>query len=83
MPLLKIRNDLDAPPTFDEYQGALGKLKLRKSGGECGVTPEMLVFGSLVLHNVLLELFRGYGVRARCLLPGGIPWLFLFPRKVT
>ena len=58
IPSLENQNDLDAPPTFNEYQGALGKLKLRISGEESGVTPEMLVFGGPVLHNVLFELFQ-------------------------
>ena len=32
MPLLEIWSDLDAPPMFNKYQGALSKLKFRKSG---------------------------------------------------
>lgn len=56
--MLEIQNDPDAPPTFNEYQIALGKLKLRKSGGKSEVTAEMLTIGGPVLHKVLLELFQ-------------------------
>ena len=58
MPLREVRRDLDDFPTSEEFQRALGKLRLRKAGGESGVIPEMLVFGGPVLHKVLLELFQ-------------------------
>ena len=34
MPLLEVRRVLDVPPTFDELQGALSKLRLGKAGGD-------------------------------------------------
>jgi len=36
----------------------LGKVKMKKAGGTSRIVPEMLVFGGLVLHWVLLGLFR-------------------------
>ena len=57
MPTLEMRRDLNDPPTSEEFQRALSKLRLRKAGGDSGVLPEMLVFGGPVLHTVLLDLF--------------------------
>ena len=58
MPTLEMRRDLNDPPTSEEFQRALSKLRLRKAGGDSGVLPEMLVFGGPVLHTVLLDLFQ-------------------------
>ena len=58
MPTLEVRRDLNDPPTSDEFQRVLSKLLPRKSGGDSGVIPEMLVFGGPVPHTVLLDLFQ-------------------------
>ena len=58
MSLLEVRTDLDDPPGEEEFENALGKVKLKKAGGTSRIVPEMLVFGGPVLHRVLLNLFR-------------------------
>ena len=57
MPSLEVHSDLDDPPV-EEFESALGKVKLRKAGGTSRIVPKMLVFGGLVLYLVLLGLFR-------------------------
>jgi len=52
------RTELDDPPTEEEFENALGKVKLRKASGTSRISPEMLVSGGPVLHRVLLGLFR-------------------------
>ena len=49
---------MDDPPGEEEFESALGKVKMRKAGGTSRSVPEMLVLGGPVLHQVLLGLFR-------------------------
>ena len=58
MPSCKVHSDLDDPPVGEEFVNALSKVKLRKTGGTSRISPEMIVAGGPVLHQVLLNLFR-------------------------
>ena len=57
MSSLKVHADLDDPSGEEEFESALGKGKLRKTGDTSRIVPEMVVFGGPVLHQVLC-LFR-------------------------
>ena len=46
---LKILADLDDPSGEEEFESALGKVKLRKTGDTSRFVPEMVVFGGPVL----------------------------------
>ena len=51
--------DLDDPPVEEELDTALGMVKLRKAGGTSRIVAEVLMFGGLLLHRVLLGLLIG------------------------
>ena len=51
-------HDLDEPPTEEELQLALTKMKRGKAGGKSGILPELVLFGGAVLWDRLLELMR-------------------------
>ena len=44
----------------------------KKAGGKLGIIPRILMYGGL------FPTFRVCGVRVKCLLLGGMPWLSLF-----
>ena len=50
--------DLDEPPTEEELETALSKLKKSKVGGKTSILPELVMFGDAVLWNRLLELMQ-------------------------
>jgi len=50
MSSLEVLTDLDYPPG-EEFESALGKVKMRKAGGTSIIVPEMLVFGGPVLQR--------------------------------
>ena len=45
--------DLDEPPTEEELEAALSKLKKSKAGGKTGILLELVMFGGAVLWNRL------------------------------
>lgn len=49
-------HDLDEPPTEEELEAALSKLKRHKAGGTTGSRPELVLCGGAALQNRLLEL---------------------------
>ena len=51
-------HDLDEPPTEEELQLVLTKMKRGKAGGKSGILPELVLFSGAVLWNRLLELMR-------------------------
>ena len=59
LPPQPIRSDLDDdPPTDEELESALNKLKLGKAGGKTGIAPELVVHGGADLWDRMLELMR-------------------------
>ena len=50
--------DFDEPPTEEELEAALAKMKRRKAGGKTGILPELVLFGGAVLWDRLLELMQ-------------------------
>ena len=56
--------------TSEEFQRALGKLRLKKAEGKSGVISEILVFGSPFSTK---NCFKKCGVRVRFLLLSGMP----------
>ena len=54
---LPVRGHLDDVPKFGEIQSALGCLKCRKSAGESGVLPELLLSTGPVIVDKLMQLF--------------------------
>ena len=58
MPLMTPYMDLDEPPTEEELEAALAKMKRRKAGGKTGILPELVLFGGAILWDRLLELMQ-------------------------
>ena len=58
MAVLPLRLDLDYPPTMEELDVALSKLKKNKAGGLSGILPELVLFGGPALWDRLLLLLR-------------------------
>ena len=58
MAVLPLRLDLDYPPTMEELDVALSKLKKNKAGGLFGILPELVLFGGPALWDQLLLLFQ-------------------------
>ena len=58
MPSCEVCSNLDDLPVEEEFENALSKVKVRKAGGTSRISPEMIVAGGAVLHQVLLNLFR-------------------------
>jgi len=58
MSVLEPTLHLDDPPTMEELETALSRLKVRKAGGLSGILPEMILCGGPVLHNRLLTLME-------------------------
>ena len=56
MSSLPSRLDLDLPPTEEELESALGKLKKGKAGGKTGIPPELIAYGGAELWDRLIEL---------------------------
>ena len=50
--------DLDNPPTFEELENAMSKMKRRKVGGKTGILPELLMYGGSELMDRLLLLIE-------------------------
>ena len=53
-----MRWDLDGPPTDEEIESALNKLKQGKAGGKTGIPPELIIFGGAELWDRMLELLK-------------------------
>ena len=58
MPMQSPCLDLDEPPTEEELENALSKMKKRKAGGKTGILPELVLFGGATLLDRLLELMQ-------------------------
>ena len=58
MPMQSPCPDLDEPPTEEELENALLKMKKRKPGGKTGILPELVLFGGATLLDRLLELMQ-------------------------
>ena len=52
------RWDLDGPPTDEELESALNKLKRGIAGGKTGIPPELIVYGGAELWDRMLELMK-------------------------
>ena len=65
LPQLEVREDLDYPPSFDEYQRALASCDLRNQKRRCWC---------MVALFSTEYCFRECGTRVVCLLLGGMPW---------
>lgn len=50
--------DLDRPPSEEELDAALSKLKTRKAGGKSGILPELILHGGATLWEHLLLLMQ-------------------------
>ena len=50
--------DLDEPPTEEELEDALFKMKKRKAGGKTGILPEPVLFGGVNLLDRFLVLMQ-------------------------
>ena len=58
MPLMPPYMDFDEPPTEEELEAALAKMKRCKAGGKTGILPELVLFGGTILWDRLLELMQ-------------------------
>ena len=58
MPEMPPCMELDGPPTEEELESALSKLKRRKAGGQSGILPELVLYGGAVLWDRLLDLIK-------------------------
>ena len=58
MPQMPVLATLDEPPTAEELDSALAKLKRRKAAGMTEITPEMILDGPFQLREQLLKLFQ-------------------------
>ena len=58
MPALEPILHLDDPPTVEELETALSRLKVKKAGGLSGILPEMILCGGPTLHSRLLTLIE-------------------------
>ena len=58
MSSLPSRLDLDLPPTEEELESALGKLKKGKTGGKTRIPPELIAYGGAELWDRLIELMQ-------------------------
>ena len=50
--------DRDEPPTEEELEAALSKMKRGKAGGKTGILTELVLFGGASLWDRLLELMQ-------------------------
>ncbi len=57
--------DLDGPPTEEELEVALSKMKMRKPGGKSGILPELVRFSGAHLWDRLLELMQVLCLRVK------------------
>ena len=58
MPSLPLCFDLDDPPTDEELEAALSRMKKGKAGGKSEILPEMVLFGGGVLWERLRQLME-------------------------
>ena len=58
MSVLEPMLHLDNPPSMEELETTLSRLKPRKAGGLSGILPELILCGSPILCNKLLTLMR-------------------------
>ena len=58
LPPQPTRSDLDDPPTDEELESALNKLKHGKAGGKTGIPPELVAYGGAELWDRLLEIMK-------------------------
>ena len=50
--------EFDEPPTEEELEGALSKMKKHKAGDKTEILPELVLFGGATLLDRLLELIQ-------------------------
>ena len=55
---LPIQSHLDEPPSEEEIETALSKLKNGKAGGKTGILPEMIKYGGAELWDRVLDLVK-------------------------
>ena len=55
---LPLQPDLDDPPTDEELESALNKLKHGNAGGKTGIPPELVAYGGAELWDRLLEIMK-------------------------
>ena len=58
MPTVPPYHEFDRPPSMEELEVALSRLKKRKAGGKTGILPELLLCGGPVLRGRLLQLMQ-------------------------
>ena len=58
MPQMPVLVALDGPPTAEELDTALDKLRRHKAAGTTEITPEMILVGPFELREQLLKLFQ-------------------------
>ena len=58
MPALQPVSCLDLPPTMEEFEAAISRMKVRKAGGPSGILPELILCGGPVLQDRLLALLE-------------------------
>ena len=83
MPVLEPMLHLDNPPSMEELEAALPRLKPRKAGGLSGILPELILCGGPILYDKLLTLMKVYGEKVKCFRIGGMLLSSLCPRRVT
>ena len=80
MPVLEPMLHLDNPPSMEELEATLSRLKPRKAGGLSGILPELILCGGPILYDKLLTLMKE---KVKCFRIGGMLLSFLCPRRVT
>lgn len=55
---LPTKSHLDEPPTEEEIESALSKLKNGKAGGKTGILPELIKYGGAELWDRILDLVK-------------------------
>ena len=58
MPVLEPMSHLDNPPSMEELEAALSRLKPKKAGGLSGILPELILCSATILHDKLLTLMK-------------------------
>ena len=58
MPTVPPYHEFDCPPSMEELEVALSRLKRHRAGGKTGILPELLLCGGPVLRGRLLQLMQ-------------------------
>ena len=58
VPVLPPCLELDPPPTEEELETALSKMKKCKAGGKSGILPELVLYGGGLFWDKLLKLMQ-------------------------